>query len=618
MTRPHIHAVTSNLKSPDGQSWTANLAQRTLIVGSNASHKSSILQAIELALTGAVDDVVWRSVVRDAALLGTMAPGDVLESKVELSNGAVHQFRIESGKRPPGANFNDGVLPIRQVREAVAGSPATARKIFLPWLAGDLTDADLLAHIPAALHNKFKDLLQHMSQGKSKTEALLAIEEYAGKQQRSASKEGKGAQAVIDELTSQMDEAPSDEALAAAEVRLHDLLSRKAPEIQTSPATLQAQLVTAQATMDAASADIETLEFDRNASLILLAAKGHKLEQCPVCSSHVGAEHINTCANHYTLQLVESVRICGSSYDEAQEALALAKHQYSLAEAALAGTPQTSVGVSPEEIQAAQAEYDDLKTAQVNWQTLTAAKRKVEQYEEDAQTYKQLRAACADVIAAIVTDRSPAFCNRVSSFLPKGWEFRLTDKDFRPGLRRNNVIHSALCGAEGAAVITAVAMATAASRPKAEPVVLIPEDRAFDPRTLASVMRGYNKFDGQVIMASTVRPRGRPSKYWVIIDLDSSPLSSEASEVPVLPEREPRSLQTRTILRKESSSQISNRNLRILHGLGFDDSQISLLTSEQAEEIAKAGHLAATVQIENGMVTLTAATHPPSLPPPPR
>ena len=76
--RPYIQTVKSNLKSPDGQSWTANLSQRTLIVGSNASHKSSVLQAIELALTGAVDDVVWRSVVRDAALLGTMAPGDVL------------------------------------------------------------------------------------------------------------------------------------------------------------------------------------------------------------------------------------------------------------------------------------------------------------------------------------------------------------------------------------------------------------------------------------------------------------------------------------------------------------------------------------------------------------
>ena len=618
--RPYIQTVKSNLKSPDGQSWTANLAQRTLIVGSNASHKSSVLQAIELALTGAVDDVVWRSVVRDAALLGTMAPGDVLESKVELSNGAVHQFRVEAGKRPPGANFKDSVLPIRQVREAVAGSPAVARKIFLPWLAGDLTEADLLAHVPAALHSKFKDLLQHIGQGKSKTEALLAIEEYAGKQQRSAAKECKGAQAVIGELTSQMDEAPSDEALAEAEVRLHDLLARKAPEIHTDPASLRAQLDEAEATIAAASADIKTLEFDRNASLILLAAKGHNLEQCPVCSSHVGAEHIDACANHYTLQLLESVRVCGSNYNEAQEALALAKHRYSVAEAALQGTPQTSTGASPEEIRAAQAEYDDLKTAQVNWQTLTSAKRKVEQYEEDVSTYKQLKKACGDVIASIVAARSPAFCNRVSSFLPKGWEFRLTEKDFRPGLRRNNVIHSALCGAEGAAVITAVAMATAASRPKTEPVVLIPEDRAFDPRTLASVMRGYNRFDGQVVMASTVRPRGRPSKHWVIIDLDANPLSEEAVEVPTLPVIEPKSppAGSRTILRKESGSKISGRNLRILKGLGFDESQISLLTSEQAEEIAKAGHLASTVQIENGAVTLMSATHPPTLPPPPR
>ena len=129
MSRPFIETITSNLKSPDGEPWTAHLSQRTLIVGSNASHKSSILQAAELALTGAVDDIIWRSVVRDVALLITMAPGKVLESKITLSSGAIHQFRVEAGKRPPGPNFNNGVLPIRQVREAVAGSPSSARKI---------------------------------------------------------------------------------------------------------------------------------------------------------------------------------------------------------------------------------------------------------------------------------------------------------------------------------------------------------------------------------------------------------------------------------------------------------------------------------------------------------
>ena len=180
-------------------------------------------------------------------------------------------------------------------------------------------------------------------------------------------------------------------------------------------------------------------------------------------------------------------------------------------------------------------------------------------------------------------------------------------------------------------MLTAIAMATAASRPASEPVILIPEDRAFDPRTLAAVMRGYNKFDGQVIMASTVRPRGRPSKHWTIIDLDTEPLAvveaapdpESEPETEATPEPEPvpepvaePALAARTILRKDSAA-ITGRNLRILKGLGYDDDAISQLTPKQADEIVKAGHLAANVEISNGAVTVR-NTALPSLPPPPR
>ena len=598
MTRPYIKQVTSNLKSPDGQPWTANLAQRTLIVGSNASHKSSILQACELALTGAVDDLVWRSVVRDAALLVTMAPGDTLSSKVTLSNGAAHQFNVEAGKRPPGATFSNSTLPIRQVREAVAGGPATARKMFLPWLAGELTDADLLAHIPTKLHGKFKDLMQHIGLGQTKADALLRIEEYAGKQQRGAAKECKGAQSLIEELTSQMNEAPSDEALAAAEVRLHDLLAQK-PASSESPEVLESRLVEARRQFNVVEETVSKLEFEHSAETILTSAQTHALDQCPVCSSQVGSSHLQACLDHYTSlsrSLEEEHQL---SYLEAIKGLALAQHTIDECEAAAARDDAPAFDAS--EVDRAQAEYDDLKEAQVKWQTLTAAKRKVDQYEDDIETYKQLKKACGDTITAIAKERSAGFCRTVSSFLPKGWDFslKIDAKTFRIGLLRDGEIHSALCGAEGAAVITAVAMATTTSMPKSEPVVLIPEDRAFDPRTLASVMRGYNKFDGQVIMASTVRPRGRPSKHWTIIDLDTEPLADVVEvvsepEVAVVSETEasPR------VIRRPRNVVTGDRNLRILTGFGFDEETIAKMNVDCALEIIKAGHLAANTEIK--------------------
>ena len=95
--RPFVQTVISNLKSPDpdGGEWTVNLGQRTLIVGPNTSHKSAILQAIELAMSGAADDIVGRNNVRDGGLLLTASPTSVLSCRATLSNGDHSSFFVE-------------------------------------------------------------------------------------------------------------------------------------------------------------------------------------------------------------------------------------------------------------------------------------------------------------------------------------------------------------------------------------------------------------------------------------------------------------------------------------------------------------------------------------------
>ena len=75
-TRPYVENVYSNLKSPrdEGEPWSLDLGPKTLLYGSNTSHKSAVIQSVELALSGSADDVVGRSVVTDASLLLTLAP----------------------------------------------------------------------------------------------------------------------------------------------------------------------------------------------------------------------------------------------------------------------------------------------------------------------------------------------------------------------------------------------------------------------------------------------------------------------------------------------------------------------------------------------------------------
>ena len=79
-TRPYVENVYSNLKSPrpNGDAWSIDIGPKTLLVGSNTSHKSTVVQAIELAIAGSADDIIGRSIVSDAALLLTLAPGDEL------------------------------------------------------------------------------------------------------------------------------------------------------------------------------------------------------------------------------------------------------------------------------------------------------------------------------------------------------------------------------------------------------------------------------------------------------------------------------------------------------------------------------------------------------------
>ena len=43
---PFVKRVTSNLKSPTGEEWSVDLGQKTLILGSNTSRKSAVLQAV--------------------------------------------------------------------------------------------------------------------------------------------------------------------------------------------------------------------------------------------------------------------------------------------------------------------------------------------------------------------------------------------------------------------------------------------------------------------------------------------------------------------------------------------------------------------------------------------
>ena len=175
-TRPYVENVYSNLKSPrpNGDAWSIDIGPKTLLVGSNTSHKSTVVQAIELAIAGSADDIIGRSIVSDAALLLTLAPGDELGVTARFSDGntASYNARREDGKVKRPQHDGPGALSLvhRSVAAALSGSASTARKAFLQWSSEDVHREDVLACLPTQLHSKYKDIAQHRGRNLSETE----------------------------------------------------------------------------------------------------------------------------------------------------------------------------------------------------------------------------------------------------------------------------------------------------------------------------------------------------------------------------------------------------------------------------------------------------------------
>ena len=570
VTRPWIKRVNSNIKSPTGDEWSLELGQHTLLVGSNTSHKSAVIQAVELALTAAADDIVCRSSVKDSALLMSLAPYGVseLESTATLTDGTEAYFKLEGTKRPEhDTEVKMGeALPLRQVRKALQGSTDTARKAFVRWAAQAATREDILGRMDARYHATYSDLAEHIGKGKSEIDTLIAVLEYVEKRKRDSAKEQKGAQAVVDSIREGINSnRPDDGDIFHWESEVHRLRSD----------------------IDSCLDSTELPDIYRhipNTMASLAWAMQHNLNSCPACSSEVGAAHLSACWKYYstTLATVETSPV-DVTHLETQR-----KH--------------------------AEAQLSVLREAQAQWDQVSTAMEKIEQMKQSATESVALVAVLKETLGEVLAYVVPMFCDKVQCFLPSDWLFDVRLKQdgkdvFRMGLvteHDHTKLRCALSGAEWAAVTTAIAMATDLGAGEmtnksrlVAPRVLIPEDRAWDGRTLSSVMRAFSRYDGQVIIASTIRPKGRSPKGWKIIDMDdwlknfTDP--TPGKKEPTLGDA-PEATSSVTELPERNLIE-STRAQRILRGLGYADRQINSMLAETAAQIISGGHLASCVHI---------------------
>tara|TARA_R100000234_G_scaffold119576_2_gene102913 strand:+ start:2530 stop:4560 length:2031 start_codon:yes stop_codon:yes gene_type:complete len=633
--RPYVEHVYSNLKSPrpGGDPWAIDLGPKTLLCGSNTSHKSSIIQSVELAISASADDVVGRSVVTDAALLLTLAPGDELGVTAKLSDGSVASYhaRREEGKakRPVHDGPGSSSLVHRSVADALSGSPATARKAFLQWCSQNINDEDVLSYLPTSVHSKYNDIAQHKGRGKSSTETLVEVSKYASTRSREITKEVKGAELIIDKLGDSLPPKPSDDDMSQIRFSVSEAREILDASIRAANAGMTQEEKTQKLNQLAEIRDAwedngktATRQYEdlkkqlphigdnvKTAIQIVDVAVKHNLDQCPVCAFQVGLDHLKSCQSYYQNELSQweqSSQTINQRIEEAQKKIESSMKNMLEAEQEiekLNNTPAASVDGRALPVSEAQNRLETAMTAlskmevdRSKWDDLTEAQKRVSDFELDKEAYKKLRSACDSAVSKLLADKTRDFSARVQNYLPPEWKFKIQLVEggrevFRMGFEREGKLHCALSGAEWATVITAVSMAVTTSLPENAPAILIPYDRAWDARTLSSVMKGFLNYEGQVIIASTTRPLGRPPKGWTIIDMDKMSKSwvegDESPEVEVkvtsVEQRKIKRQPVRKRVKSNGTLSVVSRSTQKLEAMGYRVVDICKMSQETGQ-----------------------------------
>ena len=561
MGERYVKQVEHNIKG----GGTVELGPRTLIVGPNGAGKSAVVNAVEAALTGRVSDIAGRKLVSSGPELLSLGNESGAWSVATLDDETTAEWnvapRTSGGAKRAVRKGPQGVLPLREVLDALTGSADKARRYLLRHACHAVEENDILTKMHPDALARYRRL---SDTSLSAVDNLLLINETAKERLRGASQERDAAKKTRDAAAMSLGPAPGVQAVNAAEGRWQaaqavvteaqrlvltaEQAAAHLPGVDTSyqqdalreavQAALeeQAELLGVLDGLPAPSAKAEAL------LLLLDAMAEHREEDCFAC----GQSRPLSWDSHY-MSLKRSLSSPESSARRAQveEELALLNSQVIRGERKLEAMVgmrqrlQAARVISPISLEEAQERLQVAVTAEetcrAEWQSQAAtqhAHRAVDIAREteraaaaEVEGWTYLRAICSSLVEELVEGAVSTFTARVQRFLPETDEFgiRLTTNSIRYGLVEgaadNRVLHTALSGAEWARV--SLALAAVCTPEEADVSVLVPEDRAWDAKTLKGVLKGLSDYDGQVIVTTTVKPfRGVPAG-WTLLEMSA-------------------------------------------------------------------------------------------------
>jgi hypothetical protein len=519
------------------------------------------VNAVELAGSGRVSDVAGRATLAKDADLFMLAPegAEKLWALARLSSGAGEaSFELAKGHRAKrgGAEI---AFPLRDVRDAILGSPETARKWIL-GVAGDLAWDDVVGLVPESLRGRLISVTDAVPgcAGPTPAERLTAALETARKRVRDANAEAKARRTV----TAPPEPPPTDTQVAELEATIQTWRTQEGrANARAHLDSLRAQAAEARAAVETARSRIAGLERDlaaipaplggqdvlEAAVLVAEAMVRAASTACGLCGSPVRPNEMSARAQRGRAKIREAVKVAKTRSDlefalrQEQIFFATAERDAARLEKAVeqasrlagmdeAGLPEMDLGTAEVRLRNAFA-------VRAGWAVARRAEEGALEAERESQEWDQLADALSKVVGVLVEKARKAFEGRVQRFLPRedlfGIELLDGDREvLRVGLRRlqgdRMVLHPAMSGAEWARVTAALALATA---PTSGPCVIAPEERAFDPKTLAAVLRAWDEALGdnedapQLVVTSPIEPESVPLGWHVI------QLGAEAAQV---------------------------------------------------------------------------------------
>jgi energy-coupling factor transporter ATP-binding protein EcfA2 len=538
----------------------ADLGPKTIIVGPNGSGKSRLVNTMELALLGFASDVVGRAEMRKESDLITLAAGDDLIAEATLSDGRVSSWstkRTKTGaKKADHVKAINAYFPVQDVRAALTGSVETARKWLLQRIASSVSRSDVTRYLTAESAERYEKKAKLVT-GDEVT-ILVSVLESARSEKRSKTAEMTALEKTLATLGGDLGAEPTEAQIAEATenynlaLRVYEgaVAAGAMVAAKPDPEEVKAKALAVIGERDTVSAELEGLapyiaQFGGPLTPQEDALRYIRFTLAESADIHVkhGATTCLLCENGQPFDAAaRAAALTEANKDAAlreklnSKVQDLAAKVATLTEHATALVAEYQRVVAEPSFMQSGTSVDEARLAmqnasgKLNAITLTAKRyTELRGHKEQERTLKrairdaeELAEGCSDAVGALLKTATVDFIKKVQSYLPETDKFDLVlndeDKEVcRFGFVRDGNLHTALSGAEWARLT--LALACAANKPSSDTLlVFTPEERAFDPHTLRSVLVALTDAPGQVVLCSPVKPAGKLPKGWTMVE----------------------------------------------------------------------------------------------------